>query len=63
MGKQDVRGRLEAALRELSRQSHDPELALVAGRLIEREQQRRAAARAAYPRAWKRLERRGRAWL
>jgi CHAD domain-containing protein len=53
----------EKTLRELSRQTRDPEAALVTGRLIEREQRRRAEALAAYPRAWKRLKRRGRAWL
>jgi CHAD domain-containing protein len=53
----------ETTLRELARQAHDPEAALVAGRLIEREQRRRAEARAAFPRVWKRLKRRGRAWL
>jgi CHAD domain-containing protein len=53
----------ERTLRDLSRQTHDHEAALVAGRLIEREQRRRDAARAAFPRAWKRLKRRGLAWL
>jgi CHAD domain-containing protein len=53
----------ERTLRELSRQTHDPDAALVAGRLIEREQRQRAEARAAFPRAWKQLKRRGRAWL
>jgi CHAD domain-containing protein len=51
----------ETTLRELSRQARDREAALVAGRLIEREQRRRAEARAAFPHAWKRLKRRGRA--
>ena len=35
----------------------DPKTGLAAGRLVEREQERRRRARAAYPRVWKRLRR------
>jgi CHAD domain-containing protein len=53
----------ETRIRELARQTRDGQAALVAGRLIEREQRRKAEARAAFPDAWKRLKRRGKAWL
>jgi CHAD domain-containing protein len=51
------------ALRRLSTGTTSVDAARVAGRLIEREHQRRDAARAAFPKAWKRLRRRGDAWL
>jgi CHAD domain-containing protein len=43
-----------ARLRELAATA-TPEQALAAGRLVEREKERRATARAAWPKAWKRL--------
>ena len=43
-----------ARLRELATEAA-PEQALVAGRLVEREEERRTAARSAWPKAWKRL--------
>jgi len=57
---QDVLGQHQDAvvaaerLRELSAEA-PPEQALAAGRLVEREQARRAEARAAWPKAWKKL--------
>ena len=45
----------EARLRELA--ARRPAQALAAGRLIERERARRADARAAWRKAWQRLER------
>src|SRR5262249_55866957 len=57
---QDVLGEHQGAvvaterLRELA-SGASPELALVAGRLIEREEERRTAARGAWPEAWKKL--------
>jgi CHAD domain-containing protein len=51
--------RLRAALERVSGRA----LAFAVGRLVERERRRRALARAAFPRAWSRLERRGKeAW-
>ena len=48
---------------DLARRLGDPGTALAAGRLLERGHARRRAARAAFPGAWKRLERAGkRAW-
>jgi CHAD domain-containing protein len=47
----------EERLRDLAARSTDTAAHLAAGRLIERERARRAAARAAYPRVWERLER------
>ncbi len=43
-----------ARLRELAAGS-TPELALVAGRLVEREEERRLEARAAWPKAWQKF--------
>jgi CHAD domain-containing protein len=66
---QDVLGEHQDAivatdtLRRLSTATTNVDAARVAGRLIEREHQRRDVARAAFPKAWKRLERRGTAWL
>jgi len=52
----------EERLRELAATRSGSSL-LAAGRLIERERARRAAARAAYPKAWRRLEKAGKsAW-
>ena len=57
---QDVLGEHQDAvvaaerLRELAAGSA-PEQALVAGRLVEREQERRLEAREAWPKAWKKL--------
>ena len=45
----------EERLRELAARSTDPTTHLAAGRLIERERARRVAARAAFPKTWKRL--------
>jgi CHAD domain-containing protein len=53
----------EARLRELLASAAGPGAAFAAGRLVERERQRRREAREALPDAWKELERRGdRAW-
>jgi CHAD domain-containing protein len=52
-----------AMLRRLSIATANVDAARVAGRLIEREHQRRDRARAAFPQAWKRLKRRADAWL
>jgi CHAD domain-containing protein len=50
-------------VRELSHTSKRPDPSLVAGRLIERQEQRMRDARRRLPAAWKRLEKRGRrAW-
>ena len=57
---QDVLGEHQDAvvaaerLRELAAEAA-PGQALAAGRLVEREQERRAVARAAWPKAWKKL--------
>lgn len=51
----------EAKIRGLLKQAGGPALAFAAGRLVEREEWRREAARAAFPKAWKRLRKRGRA--
>ena len=57
---QDVLGEHQDAviaserLRELA-SAAAPGQALAAGRLVEREEERRVAARAAWPKAWKRL--------
>jgi CHAD domain-containing protein len=53
----------EKRLRDGVRRIGGRTFAFTAGRLIEREETRRAVARAAFPEAWKRLEKRGReAW-
>lgn len=53
----------EQHLRELATVAGDAPAAVAAGMLIERERARRDAARAAFPEAWAKLERRGRkAW-
>ncbi|HEX6490171.1 MAG TPA: CHAD domain-containing protein [Gaiellaceae bacterium] len=53
----------EQKLRQLPGTRGEPALAFVAGRLAERQQERRVRARRQVPRAWKRLERAGRkAW-
>jgi len=44
-----------ARVRELAAAQDDVTVALVAGRLVEREQAKRAAARAAWPEAWQRV--------
>jgi CHAD domain-containing protein len=50
-------------IRELAGRARSGPAALVAGRLIERERQRRDEARAAFAKQWTKLERRGRkAW-
>lgn len=51
---------LEDRLRELVDESGDPRAGIAAGRVIEGCHQRRVAARAAYPAAWKRAEAAGR---
>ncbi len=51
---------LEDRLRELVDASGDPQAGIAAGRVIEGCHQRRAAARAAYPAAWKQAEAAGR---
>jgi CHAD domain-containing protein len=53
----------EARLRALLRELGGPATAFAIGRLVERQEERKRAARAAFPAAWKRLARRGReAW-
>jgi CHAD domain-containing protein len=53
----------EERIRRLLALTRSPTAHLAAGRLVERERERRRAARAAFPRAWSRLEKRGRrAW-
>jgi len=53
----------EARLRELLAKAPGPGAAFAAGRLVERERMRRSAARAALPKAWRKLERAAeRAW-
>ena len=53
----------EETIRGLLKRAGGPTLAFAAGRLVEREERRREAARAAFPEAWKRLRKRGRkAW-
>jgi len=47
----------EARLRELLPKAPSSGAAFAAGRLVERERARKAAARAALPKAWRRLER------
>jgi CHAD domain-containing protein len=66
---QDVTGEHQDAvsasgrIRALRAASANADIAFAAGRLVERQAVRRAAARAALPKAWRRLERRGRkAW-
>ncbi len=50
-------------LRDAARRLGGKAFAFTAGRLVEREETRRAAARAGFPQAWRRLERAGRqAW-
>jgi CHAD domain-containing protein len=50
-------------IRELAGRARSARAALVAGRLIERERQRRETARADFAKQWTKLERRGRkAW-
>jgi CHAD domain-containing protein len=51
----------EATIRESLTHAGGEALAFAAGRLVERERAGRVAARSAFPDAWKRLERRGRA--
>lgn len=52
-----------ARIREVRAASANADTAFAAGRLVERQANRRAAARAAVPKAWRRLDRRGRkAW-
>ena len=53
----------EKRIRVPARRDGRPRAHFAAGRLVERERERRRRARAAYPKAWKRLERSGkRAW-
>ncbi len=53
----------EERIRGLLAPSDDPRAHFAAGRLVERERERRRQARAAFPKAWERLERSGkRAW-
>ena len=53
----------EERIRGLLGQTRSAAAHLAAGRLVERERARRREARAAFPRAWARLEKRGRrAW-
>jgi CHAD domain-containing protein len=66
---QDVAGELqdaavaEESLRLLSERVVRPEAAFAAGRLVERAHARRATARAAFPKAWSKVEKSGlRAW-
>jgi CHAD domain-containing protein len=66
---QDVLGEHQDAvvarrkLRQLARSARQRDASLVAGRLIERQEQRMRTAREELPAAWKRLEKRGRrAW-
>jgi len=47
----------EARLRELLAKAPSSGAAFAAGRLVERERARKAAARAALPKAWRKLER------
>jgi CHAD domain-containing protein len=68
-GFQDLLGEHQDAVlaaqrvRELAARARSAQAALVAGRLIERERERRDAARAAFAKQWRKLERRGRkAW-
>jgi hypothetical protein len=50
-------------LRELARRTDRTDAALVAGRLIERQQNRRTRSRDQLPKAWRPVKRRGkRAW-
>jgi CHAD domain-containing protein len=49
----------EQTIRELSRTTNDPAAGIGAGRLIERQHERRAAARADLSKRWKRLNRAG----
>jgi CHAD domain-containing protein len=62
-GLQDVLGEhqdaivAEARLRELLAKAQGSDAAFAAGRLVERERMRRARARAAFPKAWRKLER------
>lgn len=51
----------EARLRELLAEVPSPGAAFAAGRLVERERERRRQARAALPRAWRKLDRAARA--
>jgi CHAD domain-containing protein len=51
---------LEDKLRELVQESGDPHAGIAAGRVIQGCHERRAAARAAYPAAWKKAEAAGR---
>jgi CHAD domain-containing protein len=54
---------LERRISEYGRAAVDTPVAFVAGRLAERQRARRSAARAAFPKAWKRLRKSGaRAW-
>ena len=53
----------ENAIRDLAARSRNAGASLAAGRIIERQQDRRRRARRALPKAWKRLVRAGdRAW-
>jgi CHAD domain-containing protein len=53
----------EEKIRAAARAAGNASAALAAGRLVQLERERRRAARSAFPRAWKKLERRGRkAW-
>jgi CHAD domain-containing protein len=52
-----------ARVRAINAASDNAATAFAAGRIVERQEVRRATARAAVPKAWRRLERRGRkAW-
>jgi CHAD domain-containing protein len=53
----------ERVVRDLSARARSPGASLAAGRIVERQEERRRRAREAYPEAWKRLRRAGeRAW-
>jgi CHAD domain-containing protein len=53
----------EDAVTDLALRSGDPQACLAAGRIVERQQDRRRRARKAFPKAWKKLHRAGgRAW-
>ena len=53
----------EKVVRDLAARTRGAGASLAAGRLVERQQDRRRRARDAYPKAWKRLRRAGdRAW-
>ena len=52
----------EKHIREFSEQSTSVRAAFVAGRMVERQRQRRESARATFRAQWKKLKKRGKAW-